>query len=97
MTSKLTRAARGQDCTLRLVPCAPAETVVLAHLPMGIMGGKAPDWWGVDACFHCHNVLDRRDERWREFEPYEIRAACLRALGETITRRMSMGLIEVKA
>lgn len=71
MTSKATKAARGQTCQVR----APGicnwnpETVVFAHAPIGAgMGqksnldseGKAP--WGAFACSACHDALDGRTQ-----------------------------------
>ena len=60
--TKLTRFARGKDCTIRFYPhCSsnPEETV-LAHAPSNDkgMGIKSPDWWGAHACYPCHMILD---------------------------------------
>ncbi len=60
--TRLTKFARGKDCTVRLYPyCSnnPEETV-LAHAPSSEkgMGRKSPDWWGAHACYTCHMILD---------------------------------------
>lgn len=62
------KAARGQDCTLRLPGCNwnPATTV-LCHdnrLSSGKgMGLKAPDSAAVFGCSSCHDMLDGRAPR----------------------------------
>lgn len=63
--TKLTRAARGRDCTVRLpgICCGDSETVVLAHYRMaGICGTsiKPPDLIGAWACRTCHDEIDRK-------------------------------------
>lgn len=58
------KAARGQNCTLRLRGCRnETETVVFAHAPsidngMGLK--QAKDFWGAFACARCHDVVDGR-------------------------------------
>ena len=90
--SKIRKAAQGQPCTLRLTGCLPGnETVVFCHLntPFKGIGLKSPDLFGVDACAHCHDVLDRRKKG-------DITDADkLRALFETQKRRLDMGLISI--
>lgn len=63
--SKITEAARGQECMIRLpgVCNGNPETTVFAHLRMaGItgVGMKAPDLFGAFACGSCHDEVDRR-------------------------------------
>ena len=63
MSSKITKSARGQACTVRLDGCYGGpdnETVVLAHLNGGGMGMKAMDIHGAYSCANCHDMLDRR-------------------------------------
>lgn len=91
----LRRAARGQECTLRLPGClGGTDTVVLAHIRrfgMGGMGIKPPDWCAVFACAHCHAIQESRDPE----------APCgdddiLRALIETISLQVRAGNITTK-
>lgn len=64
MGQLIRRAARGQNCSLRLPGCRnDTSTVVFAHAPsidngMGLK--QAKDFWGAFACSHCHDVVDGR-------------------------------------
>lgn len=63
--TKLTKAARGRDCTVRIpgVCNHNPETVVLAHYRMaGVCGTsmKPADLIGAWACSDCHDVIDGR-------------------------------------
>ena len=63
MSSKITKSARGQSCTIRLDGCyggVQNETVVLAHLNGGGMGAKCLDIHGAYSCHSCHDILDGR-------------------------------------
>jgi hypothetical protein len=63
MSSKITKSARGQACTIRLYGCNGGpnnETVIFAHLPNGSMGKKALDIHGAYCCHSCHDILDGR-------------------------------------
>lgn len=65
---KLTQAARGRDCTVRLpgICNGNPETVVLAHYRMaGICGTgiKPHNLLGAWACSACHDEIDRRTRR----------------------------------
>ena len=60
MTSKYTKAARGQDCTVRLPGICNfnTETTVAAHLNGGGTGAKHLDIHIAFACSDCHRWLD---------------------------------------
>lgn len=62
--SKLTQAARGRSCTIRMPGCmGESDTVVLAHYRLAGtcgMGKKPPDTNGAYACDHCHGIVDGR-------------------------------------
>jgi hypothetical protein len=62
VTSKYTKSARGQYCTIRIpgVCNFNPETTVLAHLNGGGMGMKRADIIGAYACSDCHDAIDRR-------------------------------------
>lgn len=91
ISKKIRASARGQHCTLRCgLPCAPAETVVFAHLPSRWkgMGNKSPDLFGVYACMSCHVMLDSK-----RIDP----ADQLRALQETQMKLVELGIITIAA
>lgn len=63
--SKLTKAARGRECQVRLVGICNGnpETTVLAHYRLAGtcgMGIKPHDLLGAWACSSCHDEIDRR-------------------------------------
>lgn len=60
--SKLTKAAKGKECYIRIYPhcnCNP-ETTVFCHAPSVDKGMsiKSPDWWGSFGCSTCHAIVD---------------------------------------
>ena len=65
--TKLTKAARGRECQIRLPGCpGDTETVVLAHYRLaGICGTgmKPPDLIGAWGCDYCHGFCDGRTNR----------------------------------
>ena len=61
----LRKAARGQECQLRLMAICQGgtDTTVLAHIRRAGSGGigiKPPDTVGIWCCHRCHEVLDGR-------------------------------------
>jgi hypothetical protein len=63
--SKLTEAARGQPCMVRIpnVCNFNAQTTVLAHVRLAGtcgVGMKSPDLLGSWACSNCHDLIDGR-------------------------------------
>jgi hypothetical protein len=95
--STLTKAARGQECTIQLYPWCSGnvETTVLAHAPCEdkCLSKKSPDWWGADACFDCHDIVDYR--RSVDLPRNEIYYAHIRGVYRTIKRRIEQGLIKL--
>lgn len=90
--SKLRKNARGQSCTLRLDCCNHnPETTVLAHLRLfgwAGMAQKPDDLLAVFACSSCHDAIDRRtSDQWGYDD-------ILRAMGETLLRQKSDGVIK---
>lgn len=90
--SKLTEAARGQPCMVRLPAICNfnPETTVLAHYRLpGTCGTgmKPPDLLGAWCCSSCHDVLDGRvqtkdaDYAWNHLAHAE---GCLRTINELI-------------
>ena len=63
--SKERKAARGQNCTLRISGyqgCSGTDTTVLAHAPSRDdgKGFKSNDRWAAFACSNCHDLIDGR-------------------------------------
>ena len=57
--TKITKSARGQDCTLLLGNCSSNETVVLCHIgKIRGMGYKCGDHFAVYGCGNCHKIID---------------------------------------
>lgn len=87
-STPIRRAARGQDCTLRLAVCNfDPETTVLCHsnfLADGKgLGLKAPDTAAAFGCSTCHDVLDGRRTRPAELSLAGLEAAFRAAVGAT--------------
>ena len=93
--SKLTQAARMQECTVHLYPYCNGnpETTVLAHAPSERKGWgiKSPDWWGADCCSACHSILDGHTKT--DIPKDELTAAHIRGVFRTIERRIDQGKI----
>lgn len=97
--SKLTKAARGQECTIQIHPYCNLnpETVVFCHAPSEDkgMGKKSPDWWGADGCSSCHDIVDGRTIK-NDLWPKDILACFSRGIYRTIKRRIEQGLIKIE-
>jgi hypothetical protein len=91
--SKLRKAARGQDCMIRVpgVCNGNPETTVLAHLGGGGMGRKHHDLLGAWACSSCHDYVDGRTKAGDD--PRMVRLAHLDGMVRTIDKLADMGLI----
>ena len=95
--SKLTKAARGKECTVQIHPYCNMnpETTVLAHAPCEDKGmaRKSPDWWGADSCSTCHDIIDGRKKV--DVSNEEIKDCHIRGVYRTIKRRIEQGLIKI--
>ena len=95
--SKLTKAAKLQECTIQIHPyCSMnAETTVLCHAPSEDKGisRKSPDWWGADGCSACHDIVDSRREV--DLPREEVYRCHMRGVFRTMKRRIEQGLIIV--
>lgn len=94
---KLTKSARGEDCTLRIHPYCNGnpETTVLCHLPSGSgMGQKSPDWFAVYGCSTCHNIIDGRIKNGAVTRN-ELLSIMNQALFRTWERMIEKGLIKI--
>lgn len=93
--TKLTRAARGEDCTLQIHPYCNdnPETVVYCHLPSPdkSIALKSPDYWGVYGCSACHAVIDGHTKT--ELTKFEIMQCMWRARYRTMKRQIEQGVI----
>jgi hypothetical protein len=95
--SKLTKAAKGQECTIQLYPYCNGnpETTVFCHAPSEDKGTsiKSPDFWGADGCSDCHDIVDGR--RNVDIDAHEIYVCFMRGVYRTIKRRIEKGLIKI--
>ncbi|OEZ50320.1 hypothetical protein JAB1_14350 [Janthinobacterium sp. MP5059B] len=101
-STPIRRAARGQDCTLRLAVCNfDPDTTVLCHsnfLADGKgLGLKAPDTAAAFGCSACHDVLDGRRPRPADLSLECLQAAFRLAVGRTHEILRSMGLLAAAA
>lgn len=98
-STPIRRAARGQDCTLRLAVCNfDPDTTVLCHSNFLIdgkgMGMKAPDMAAAFGCSACHDVLDGRRPRPDDLSLACLEAAFRAAVATTHEILRSMGLLD---
>ena len=93
--TKITKSARGEDCTLRLDECNHnSETVVLCHIGTNRgMGFKCGDHFAVYACSSCHDIIDGR-KGWDVGYP-SLEEVKLIALERTQQKLIDKGLLNV--
>lgn len=96
--SKLTEAARGQNCYLRLpnICTFNPEQTVLCHIRRGNIAGrgqKPSDLCAVPMCFECHQTYDQRS--CRELSRDQLDSECLRALVQWLSYLDSKGLVTI--
>ena len=94
--SRLTKEARGRECTVRL-PCCNhnSETTVLAHYRLAGtcgVGMKPNDLQGAWACSACHDEIDRRT---RNFDNEFVRLAHAEGVMRTIDILVKDGYLEI--
>ena len=99
VSTPIRRAARGQDCTLRLAVCNfDPETTVLCHSNFLVdgkgMGLKAPDTAAAFGCSACHDVLDGRCPRPADLSLVGLEVAFRAAVCRTHEILWSMGLLD---
>lgn len=93
--------SRGAPCTLRIpgVCTGNMETTVACHIRDSHAGRsqKASDLSVVDGCFACHDIIDLRSRMPDGFhiDAKEWHYYVLRALQQTLERRVEMGLLVV--
>lgn len=73
--TKITKAAKGQQCTARIPGICNfnTETTVFAHLNGGGMGMKQSDLHGAFCCSDCHYWLDSDYVRHTTREERDLR------------------------
>ncbi len=95
--SKITKAAKGESCTLQIYPYCDGDTekTVYAHLPCPDkgMGFKSPDWWGAYGCHTCHSIIDGHKKT--ELTKFEILQVMWWARYRTMLRQIEQGMINV--
>ncbi len=93
--TKITKSARGEDCTLILDNCLGSETVVLCHIGKNRgMGYKCSDHFAVYACSNCHDVIDGRVKS--RFTHDELSDIKLIALERTQQKLIDKDLLVIK-
>ncbi len=96
MASNLTKAARGQECTIQVHPYCNSnpETVVFCHAPSDRKGWsiKSPDWWGAFGCSSCHDIIDGR--RIVDIPASEIYNCFMRGVYSTLEKQIETGELE---
>lgn len=99
-SNAVTQSARDQDCTLQIsgFPCAPNETVVLAHIPLAGNHGaglKADDVCSCYACATCHDLLDGRLPGLPK-DSADWYFYALRGLARTLRAMYDAGILTIK-
>ncbi|SMY34257.1 nuclease domain-containing protein [Photobacterium andalusiense] len=97
-SDKLRNAAKNQQCSVQILGVCNfnPDTVVLAHLFSTAhgMAYKSDDFWAVDCCSNCHDVLDGRVSfEWLAGEKEQYMLA---ALHITLMRRIRDGILIIQ-
>jgi hypothetical protein len=94
--TKITKSARGKDCTIRIPGVCNFDnsTVVHCHKNGGGMGMKANDILGARGCSKCHSAVDGAIKT--EFSHDELLAMFYEGIFRTQLQLIDEGLIEVK-
>ncbi|MGK8471184.1 DUF1364 domain-containing protein [Stutzerimonas stutzeri] len=95
--AKLTKAARGRDCTVRIPGCPNnTETTVLAHYRLaGTCGAgiKPNNLQGAWCCDYCHSVCDGRIKAPEGMTREDIRLAHAEGVMRTIDILVREGVV----
>lgn len=97
--SKVTQAAKGEDCTIRLPGICNfnPETTVFAHLS-GVrfrkgIASKVSDALGAFSCSCCHDAIDGRIKT--RYSSQELKMAHYEGIFETQLILMDKGIIKI--
>ena len=95
--TKITKSARGEDCTVRIEGICKnnTETTVYAHLNGGGVGAKVSDAHGCYACFDCHEWLDGGYIRTPNMQRYVRDLRHLEAVIRTQNILLNKGLLVI--
>lgn len=92
--TKITKSARGEDCTLLLGNCSSNETVVLCHIGKNRgMAIKCGDHFALYACSNCHKIIDGQVNS--EFTQGELSSIKLMGLERTQQKLIDKGLLVI--
>lgn len=95
---KLTRAARGRDCQVRLPGCPNnTETTVLAHYRLAGtcgMGIKPNNLQGAWCCDYCHSICDGRSKAPDGMSRWDVRLAHAEGVMRTIDKLIAEGAVK---
>jgi hypothetical protein len=90
--TKITKSARGEDCTLMLGNCSGDDTVVLCHIGKNRgMAIKCGDHFAVYACSNYHDIIDGRSPTI--YGDNEVNGYKLIALERTQQKMIDKGLL----
>ena len=93
--TKITKSARGEDCTLLLGNCSGSETVVLCHIGKNRgMAIKCGDHFAVYGCGNCHKIIDGQAKS--EFTAGQLAEIKLMALERTQQKLIDKELLWIK-
>lgn len=99
MQSKITKAARGEDCTVRLAGICNFnnETTVFAHIG-GVRfrkgtASKVSDMLGAFCCSSCHDAIDGRIKT--SYSALELKLAHYEGCFETQLLLLDEGVIKI--
>lgn len=97
MQDKYTKAARGQECLVRLPGICNRDpaTVVFAHLRMSPYSGtayKTGNIFGAFCCSACHDEIDRRT---RKLESDFVRMAHFEGIVRTQHKLIEMDILKL--
>lgn len=97
-SKKITNAARGEECLINISGICNynSETTAFLHFPDESHGVaiKSDDISGAFGCSACHDIVDRRDNRWQSYEQdrdFYMR----RAQTRTIRRLFELGVYKL--
>ncbi|PHR55992.1 MAG: hypothetical protein COA43_14690 [Robiginitomaculum sp.] len=92
--TKITKSARGEDCTLLLGNCSGSDTVVLCHIGKNRgMSYKCGDHMAVYGCGNCHKIIDGQVHA--DFTRGELAEIKLIALERTQQKLIDKGLLVI--
>ncbi len=95
--NRITKAARGRDCMVRLPGCPnDTQTVVLSHYRLSGTCGtgiKPNDLQGAWACMYCHDQVDGRTKAGLTYD--ELRLYHAEGVFRTLDTLIREGILKI--